>query len=315
MKRLLLCLFVALFVLYFESKGQFYYQRISFVDTNTYPFDIIPDTSLSPLWQLGGTNKPFFCSAMLCHSMMTDTVGPYPVNANNSFILSLKHYPFPEVFINPKIDIWHRYQTAIGKDGGIIEFSTDSGVTWTNVVGGCISEAPVSIITVDSFYTTNDTLQNGAASFTGSGILHSTLIFTDCIGSRSTSALSPCDFPFAQNFLIRFRFVSDSVPDSLSGWKIDSITIAEQDCPGGIKNVIKNHSLSIVPNPSYNGSFVFPQLENEMQYNVEIYNGIGERILRQSYSRELYLNGYPNGVYFYRVTNGTDYYSGKLIIE
>jgi|GEM_PF-3067827 len=90
-----------------------------------------PDTSSSPLWQIGNTTKYFFSSAGSTIGIMTDTLHPYPVNANNSFIITVSNV------LTSIISVWHRYQTDSLHAGGIIEFSVDSGLTWQNVQGLC----------------------------------------------------------------------------------------------------------------------------------------------------------------------------------
>ncbi len=115
-------------------------------------------------------------------------------------------------------------------------------------------------------------------------------------------------------FIFRFRFVSDSIPELFAGWMIDSIKVVERNFGGLVKN-IKKHSLTVSPNPSYSGSFIFPILENEELYKIEIYNLLGEQVISMPYGHSIDLSRYAKGMYYYKVSNGIDYYAGKLVYE
>lgn len=85
-----------------------------------------PDTAAAPLWQIGRTYKPFFTSDTAgVVAVMTDTTHPYPVNANNWFVISLLKLNYHSIVFS----FWHRYQTDSGRDGCIVELSQDNGVT------------------------------------------------------------------------------------------------------------------------------------------------------------------------------------------
>jgi hypothetical protein len=102
-------LIFCLFVLPFYAQGQFswataidsftfnFRDSIIFIDTmpqhDAYG-GAIPDTSIIVLdttgcgiWQIGNTNKTVFSpvDTIYRRGIMTDTVGHYPINSNNSF--------------------------------------------------------------------------------------------------------------------------------------------------------------------------------------------------------------------------------------
>jgi hypothetical protein len=274
----------------------------------------IPDTALNSLWQIGHSHKTFFGSATGPMAIMTDTSLFYPIRANNWFTVKVRNSP------NVIIDFWHRYQTDSIRDGGLVEFSMDHGMTWQNIKGSCNIDsggATPGVLT-DNFYTFNDTLTTGEPSFTGASSSTQFSRFQFFVGlpisPPSSGGSGGCSFFSVDTFYIRFRFISDSIPDTLAGWIIDSIKI-ERDLYGGlVKQVNNQNSLNIFPNPSY-GPFTFPALENEQQYKLEVYNSIGERILSNPYQHTISLNAWPPGLYFYRVTDGINYYSGKLLLE
>ena len=112
-------------------------------------------------------------------------------------------------------------------------------------------------------------------------------------------------------YFLRFRFISDSTVDSLAGWKIDSVKI-EQDLYEGIVTVQRNPKLLISPNPSTDGLFNFPELENTDDYQVQITDQLGRPVLSGKYRRVIDLSAWPAGFYYYRATDGHTIYDGKL---
>jgi len=286
---------------------RFNVDSLYFTGGDSVPHLVVPDTSATPLWQIGHTTKMVFAADTTgSHGIMTDTVNHYPVNANNYFTIAINSAP-----TNMIIDFWHEYQTDSGKDGGIIEFSTDTGATWLNIAY-CPSSFP-GIIT-KNVYTYADSLTSGQQAFSGNshGQVHSMLQFYDCIGVKTTATTCHFAYYVSRPIYIRFRFVSDTLADTLSGWKIDSVKIAGADC-GGLVNYL-NAPLHIAPypNPTHDGVFNFPALDDEKIYSLEIYNALGAKVYSGSYQHQLNLSGQTPGLYFFTVHSPQQRYSGKL---
>ena len=243
--------------------------------------NFIADTSSTPLWQTGRTHKSFFTTDTEAIAIMTDTVHPYHINANDWFVIKV-----PRGF-NTIVDFWHKYQTDTGHDGGMVEFSLDAGTTWQNVKGPCNADSSfsgLSSMLTSNFYSFIDTLTTGEPSFSGtSGTLqYSRFQFFDAFPERTTSGIS-CSWP-VDTFYVRFRFVSDSLADSLAGWEIDSIKIENDNYGSGrVTKINKPHTLSTYPNPSYDDQFTFPTIENEQNYTIEVYNAMGQKISKEKY--------------------------------
>jgi hypothetical protein len=274
----------------------------------------LPDTATIPLWQIGHGHKTFFGADTIGVTMMTDTVNYYPKNANNWFI-----FRFPHTF-NIIIDFWHKFQTDSGHAGGIVEFSTDHGANWQNVKGACNVDSGMAFggVLTDGFYGVNDTLATGEQAFTGtqSGMQFSRFQFFDGFPVRISKGSSGCDFFRVDSIYVRFRFISDTTADTLAGWIIDSIKIEKDNYGGGgVKGINNSAVLNISPNPSFDGIFNFPQLNEGQHFSIEIYNTTGVRILRVPYRRSIDLTYYPGGLYFYKVSDGVEYYSGRLLNE
>ncbi len=270
----------------------------------------VADTATSPVWQIGVTHKAFFVyGSSGTRAMMTDTLNPYPVNANNFFVLKIHNG------INTIVDFWHKYQTDSAHDGGTVEFSNDHGATWQNIMGACNSNGATCMpgVKTTNFYSATDTLGDGTPAFSGihDSVIYSRFQFLIGCPEQPTSI---CDFT-TDTFYVRFRFESDSTSDTLAGWRIDSVKIEYDLYVGAVPIVNKYNQLLVVPNPTTDFTFQFPGLENEEDYTIEVFNAIGEKIVSKPYSKKLNLNYQPVGIYYYKVTNGKDYYSGQLQVE
>jgi hypothetical protein len=170
---------------------------------------MIYDTSASNIWQVGPPQKALFNSAASTpNALMTDTVNNYPVN--NQSIVSYKvnsmFWPFGILAIQwmQKLDMEQ------GKDGGIIEYSSDSGNTWHNVFNNPF---------VYNFYGFNpnnaDTLPSGDFAFSG----------TDATWKNIWLCFDISWLNSQDTLIIRHRFVSDSVQTNQEGWMIDNLWV------------------------------------------------------------------------------------------
>jgi hypothetical protein len=110
--------------------------------------------------------------------------------------------------------------------------------------------------------------------------------------------------------------VSDTTADTLAGWEIDSIKIENDNYGGGgVRELAHPQALKVFPNPSYTGVFYFPELINDNDRRIQVYDAIGRRILEMPYPHKLDMGQYPKGLYFYKVSDGTEYYCGQLQVE
>lgn len=276
----------------------------------------IIDTSNTHLWKIAKTTKPFFIAGSedTTFAIMTDTTNPYYANADDWFVLKFN------MNTNMIIDFTHKYQTAKGHDGGIVEYSQDSGKTWENVKGICNQDSFIHRpgIHTQNFYSDTDTLISGQKAFSGTSdtFIVSRLQFFFGFPLRITKG-SGCDFwsSWPRQTYLRFRFISDSTPDTLAGWIIDNIKIEFDDYGSIVPKVAGYNSLSISPNPSNTGIFYFPELTNEKNTQLEITNTLGQVLTIAPYSHTIDLSQYSKGLYLYKVVNSEEYYSGRLIVQ
>jgi hypothetical protein len=306
MKKLLLLLLL----LPVAGQAQFFYPgpffdstmfTFSSGDSLVHRFDyfgattVLIDTSGTTLWQIGNTTKPIFSNdTTAMRGIMTDTLNPYPANANDFFVLELLNG------VNCIVDFWHKYETDSAHAGGIVEFSTDSGATWMNI-------AACSGIATQNFYSTADTLITGQPAFMGksTGEQVSGFQLMNCMAERTTATACFPDFILGVSpIYIRFRFVSDSTVDSLPGWMIDSVRVVYTGCGVGVAQISDNHAISVFPNPAYDELTV--QSDNAPITGITITNLLGQTV----YSSQLAVLGLqasinilalPRGVYLIRV--------------
>ena len=268
-----------------------YSPYVNYADSPTL---VIIDTSGATLWQIGNTLKPVFSNdTTAARGIMTDTMHYYPANANDFFTLKILQ-PY-----NCIVDFWHKYQTDSSHAGGMVEFSTDSGATWINVVN-------CSGIGVQNFYSSTDTLISGQAAFTGAGNgeQYSRFQLMNCAAERTTATSCFPNFGYElAPIYIRFRFVSDTTTDTLSGWMIDSIEVEFTGCGEGINTITAQNSIDIYPNPTYNELTI---TASENISSVVITNLIGQNVYTNNYTAaqvSIDVAGLPTGIYFVKVNN------------
>lgn len=114
----------------------------------------------------------------------------------------------------PRLNFWHRYNTEDGWDGGVVEVSTNNGLTWRDlgtsfVTGGynsILGSAPTNVL-------------SGRAAFSGS----TGGVFINSIAKLTQFA--------GQNIKLRYRFGSDNNTTgtgSNPGWFVDDIRVINQ---------------------------------------------------------------------------------------
>ena len=165
------------------------------------------DTNINNIWQIGQPQKILFNSAATVPNVIvTDTINTYPPNNNSKF--SFEIFSYSGILA---IQWMQKLDMEISKDGGIVEFSNDNGVTWENAIN-----SPYAY----NFYgydTANvDTLSNGKLGFTGTDTTWKNIWL--CLDGQ---------FYYGDTLLVRFTFMSDSNNTSQEGWIIDNVIASE----------------------------------------------------------------------------------------
>jgi hypothetical protein len=129
------------------------------------------------------------------------------------------------------------------------------------------------------------------------------------LGQRQTSTFCTPIAPQISIYL-RFRFVSDSTVDSLSGWIIDSIRIENPGClivGGGYVSEVNNNNdtVNLYPNPATTELII---TATDKITSVSITNLLGQTVYSNNYNAEqveVGVGDLPTGMYFVKI-NGSD---------
>lgn len=81
--------------------------------------------------------------------------------------------------------------------------------------------------------------------------------------------------------------------------------------------ITENEKLNIIhlfPNPTAGKVFI-SNPNNRSIKSLEIYNGLGEKVLQQQKSNEIDLSVFPEGLYFVNINIGTSIFTNKIIVQ
>lgn len=298
---------VLLILIVRSSTAQFYTQYFDGADTNVYQsilIDIAPDSS--NVWQIGTPQKIIFDSAAtLPNAIVTDTINFYPTNDTSRFIAKiLMSFPPWGIFAlqwKQKLDM----DTSF--DGGIIEYSIDTGNTWINVFNNPY---------VYNFYgydTLNaDTLSGGEFAFSGTDTT-----WKDIWLCFDLSWLQ--QFQWNDTILFRFTLLSDSVNNNKEGWMIDNM-LAHITIIHTVKEVEQDRYLNVYPNPASN--IVHIQAEKIMNFHIiermELVDPLGRVVDRWTNIPTKFwfdASKYPDGLYFLKVKTNIKFENIPLVIS
>lgn len=297
MKKLLLLLLV----FPFTSIGQSFHQYFD-SDTNFNTIPVIIDTPInSNVWQIGPPQKTIFNDAASTPNVIvTDTLNYYPNNDTSSFIIKVStEWSWGVLALQwmQKLDIDSIY------DGGIIEFSVDTGQTWQNVFNNPY------VYNFYGFQTQNaDTLLDGTDVFSGKDTTWRNiwLCYDMSWGSVVTDTM-----------YFKFTFVSDGINNNREGWMMDNFF-----CHTTQVHTVKEHEndneISIYPNPSDGNINIEVKRKNEFQIieSLEVYSTSGRLVKSfENIPIKYFINlkDLPSGSYIVKVKS-TNYYSEKNIV-
>ena len=121
---------------------------------------------------------------------------------------------------------WHRYDTELGADGGVLEYSIDGGTSWFDILSGDGAQIPDNadrILANGYSATLGDCCSNPLAdreAWSGSADWQETTVDLGDFASRS--------------LLLRWRFGADDAIAGGQGWWIDDVALLDAStCPLG----------------------------------------------------------------------------------
>ncbi|CAN5592239.1 hypothetical protein BH11BAC1_BH11BAC1_14440 [soil metagenome] len=231
---------------------------------NYFFFDTIQGNNI---WQIGTPYKTIFNAAYSAPlALVTDTLNSYPDSNTSSFSFTI----FTDDYTI--ISFWHQINSDSLIDGGVVEYSTDGGTSYNNILN--------SSFFLSNFYSTTSTISSNSskAGFTGtSGWVQSFI------------------HGYALNYVkFKFTFTSDNINTNKDGWMIDDLFV---NCSGtGINEIGRNSPFHIYPNPTSN--YISISSNNTAKiFSVTIKNIIGQNILTTD-KTTVDLSHLDTGIYF-----------------
>ncbi|CAN5421743.1 hypothetical protein BH11BAC2_BH11BAC2_22250 [soil metagenome] len=220
-----------------HSTAQFNNQYFDGADTAVWNSILIElDTNSSNIWQIGPPQKTlFYDAATQPNVIITDTINYYPANDTSRFIakvwMNFGNFGIFALQWKQKLDL----DTAF--DGGIIEYSTDTGRTWVNVFNNPY------VYNFYGFDTANaDTLIGGEYAFSGTDTTWKDIWL--CFDYSWLQQFIPND-----TLLFRFSLVTDSINNNKEGWVIDNM-LAHITFIHTVKEINQTDYLNVYPNPT-----------------------------------------------------------------
>jgi len=274
-----------------QSSAQFYTQYFDGADTAfASSVNVFRDTSSSNIWQIGAPHKIIFNSAATVPNVIvTDTMNNYPVNNTSRFTVEvLDQFGFNGIFAlqwKQKLNMTKKHA------GGIVEFTTDHGVTWQNVFNNS------NVFNFYGFLPANkDTLLTGEYAFSGTDSTWKDIWL--CLQLTWIHSLP-------DTIMFRFTFTSDTLSDEKEGWMIDNM-LAHRTIIHPVNGPEEAGFLDIYPNPSTNVVYIQTEkrMENYTVESMELINETGQVVERWKnlplrFSFET--GKYPDGLYLLKV--------------
>lgn len=292
-----LCIFLATSVLAQTQK-----QYFDGADTFAYSLRVMIDTESANTWQIGRPQKTVFDSAATTPNVIiTDTANTYPPNNNSAFTIAFNSsygygWGIWATRWLQKLDLDRK------TDGGIVEFSFDSGNTWQNIFG-----SPY-VYNLYGFDTNSvDTLPDGRVAFTG----------TDTTWRDIWLCFDYSYSMLYDSVMLRYTLVSDTIDSARDGWMIDNISIHRTITHTATKTLKENDEIRVFPTVS--SGIVHIEAPKIQQFHIVeqiLVSDINGRVLKQ-FERcpvkfFIDIGDLPAGQYYIRVK--TNRYAGTFPI-
>lgn len=303
MKKIIILLL--LFPLFLQAQEIYqYFDGADTVAWNSIEIDFGTDTN--NLWQIGRPQKIIFdTAATFPNALVTDTINYYPNNDTSSF----------QIHLDGNVLSWHissvfaiHWQQKLDFDtlfdGGMIEFSVDSGLTWENALNSPFS---YNFYGFDSINL--DTLHNGEYVFTG----------TDSTWKNVWICYDYGWLVQYETLDIRFTSISDGIDNQKEGWMIDNFYI-QSTIYHTLKTVDQEDYIVAYPNPSKDKLFINVLRTDEAQFieKLEVLNINGQVIeTLETLPIKFFIDtkDYPAGNYFLKVKTNVKTETLKFSVE
>lgn len=289
MKKIYLTISILFLAIDYSIAQPSFNQYFDGADTSaTNSIIIMLDTSSSNIWQIGKPQKIIFDSAATFpNALVTDTINNYPDSNVSRFTFKIVpwfNWGILALQWKQKLDM------DLHHDGGIIEYSVDTGVTWTNVFND------PHVYYLYGFLPTNqDTLPTSEYAFSG----------TDSTWRDVWLCFDMTWLSFNDSIYFRYTLKTDSINNNKDGWMIDNM-MAHISIMHPVKEVDKNDYMNVYPNPAKD--FVNIEMEKIQDFHIiEDMKFISQdgKILKEWKNEPTKfwfdVRNYPDGLYFLKV--------------
>jgi hypothetical protein len=291
-------------VIPFLVQGQTYIQYFDGADTSAFNSLLINiDTSSSNIWQIGQPQKIIFdTAATFPNSIVTDTSNYYPTNNTSSFSFGVDPQWFGWGIL--ALQWKQKLDMDIDYDGGIIEFSSDTGNTWQNVFNNPY------VYNFYGFDTANqDTLISGDYAFSG----------TDSTWKDIWLCFDLSWLSFSDSLMFRYTLKSDAINNNKEGWIIDNL-ISHITIIHTVNEIKQEKYMTAVPNPTTGRIDISTKKLDEFHIiqKIELINIEGKLVQKWGISPTKFyvdISNHPNGIYFLNVKTNKNSETFKIVLE
>jgi len=275
-------------------------ELITFESESTY---FVQGTPTTNIWQVGQPSKTLFTEAYSgANAVTTDTLNPYPANNHSWFDLVLAIYDFDYPYVG--IEFLQKLNTTKSNDGGYLTVSYDYGVTWINIIEDTISfsewlKTPSFPLETRNLYSKEDSLYNGEFGFSGESLGWEKVQF-------SWYTMMEKKGYWYDTMIVRFNFISDTIPENKDGWMIDNIRLFWVDLGGSVHETSIVSNLDVFPNPVNELTVIRTKNQQAIQ-KIEVFSINGQLVVTnivQSNEYHFHKNNLQPGIYFMKCTFG-----------
>jgi len=241
------------------------------------------------IWQIGKPQKSVFTSAVtIPNVIVTDTINTYPINDTSRFIISYKVNQGTIAGYEGSLNLDYYVDSDTLNDYGIIEYSQDTGATWTNLLDNF---GAFSVLINGVYIDPNKPIKKISGSSNSWNHLEIDLNVWSW-GSQAEDSV-----------LLRFSFISDSIQNNRDGLMFDNIWIADYWSSGVDENGL--NITSAYPNPTSGELNI--NLENSYgQIDIKVLDMAGKQVISEAITNQselkLDLNNLTQGIYFVKVS-------------
>jgi len=284
--------------------SQTYSQYFDGADTSAFNSILIDiDSDTSNVWQIGPPQKIIFDSAATQPNVIvTDTINYYPINNTSSFSFGIDPSGFGWGIL--ALQWKQKLNFDSGFDGGIIEFSTDTGNSWQNVFNNPY---------VYNFYgfdlANQDTLTTGDYAFSG----------TDSTWKDIWLCFDISWLIFSDSLIFRYTLKSDSIDNNKEGWMIDNL-LAHITIIHTVNEVEQEEYLKVYPNLTSGAVNIQARKIDEFHIieKMELINVEGKIVAEFGISPTKFsidIGNQPNGIYFLKIKTNLKTETFRLVLH